>query len=86
MSPPTGVNESCIALTLPLEAAVVAHAQIPEFTIPKRSKGPEMQMETNVQLPAGNPRADLGDDELRAGAAADALVGVAPSYLGAASA
>lgn len=30
-----------------------------EFTIPKRTKGPEMQMETNVQLPAGNPRATL---------------------------
>ena len=33
--PANGVNESCIELTLPLEAPVVAHDHIPEFTIPK---------------------------------------------------
>ena len=36
-SPPSGVNESCIALTEPLEAAVVAVAQSAEFTTPNRT-------------------------------------------------
>lgn len=30
-----------------------------EFTIPKRTRGPEMHMETHAKLPAENPRATL---------------------------
>ena len=41
-SPPSGVNESCIALTEPFEAAVVATAQSAEFTAPKRTSFPSM--------------------------------------------
>ncbi len=40
--PPRGVNESCIAFTEPLEAAVVAVAQIAELAMPKRSSLPSM--------------------------------------------
>ena len=40
--PPSGVNESCIALTEPLEAPVVAVAHRAEFTIPNRVSFPSM--------------------------------------------
>ena len=40
--PPSGVKESCIELTEPLEAAVVAVAQSAEFTTPKRVSLPSM--------------------------------------------
>ena len=41
-SPPSGVNESCIALTEPLEAAVVAVAHSAELAMPKRTSLPSM--------------------------------------------
>ena len=41
-APPSGVNESCIALTAPHDAAVVAQAQSAEFVIPKRVSLPSM--------------------------------------------
>ena len=41
-SPPSGVNESCIELTEPFEAAVVAVAQSAELTMPKRVSLPSM--------------------------------------------
>ena len=41
-SPPSGVNESCIEFTEPLEAAVVAVAQMAELTGPKRTSLPSM--------------------------------------------
>ena len=37
-----GVKESCIALTEPLEAAVVAVAQSAEFAMPNRTSLPSM--------------------------------------------
>ena len=40
--PPSGVNESCIELTEPFEAAVVAVAQSAEFAMPKRVSLPSM--------------------------------------------
>ena len=40
--PPSGVNESCIALTAPLEAAVVAAANSAECAMPKRDSLPSM--------------------------------------------
>src|SRR5437764_15223878 len=40
--PPRGENESCIELTEPLEAAVVAEAQTAEFTMPRRVSFPSM--------------------------------------------
>jgi hypothetical protein len=40
--PPSGVNESCIALTEPFDAAVVAVAHSVELTIPKRVSLPSM--------------------------------------------
>ena len=40
--PPSGVNESCIALTEPLEAAVVAVAHSAELAMPKRVSLPSM--------------------------------------------
>ena len=40
--PPSGVNESCIAFTEPLEADVVAVAQSAELTTPKRVSLPSM--------------------------------------------
>ena len=40
--PPSGVKESCIELTLPLEAAVVALAQMAELAMPKRVSLPSM--------------------------------------------
>ena len=40
--PPSGVNESCIAFTEPLDAAVVAVAQIAESVMPKRTSLPSM--------------------------------------------
>jgi hypothetical protein len=41
-SPPSGVNESCIAFTEPFEAAVVAVAQSAELAIPNRISLPSM--------------------------------------------
>ena len=41
-SPPSGVKESCIELTLPLLAAVVAAAQIADWAMPKRASFPSM--------------------------------------------
>ena len=41
-SPPSGVYESCIELTEPLEAAVVAAAQIVDEAMPKRASLPSM--------------------------------------------
>ncbi len=41
-SPPNGVNESCMALTLPFEAAVVAEAHNAESATPKRASLPSM--------------------------------------------
>src|SRR5260221_8981684 len=41
-SPPSGVNESCIALTEPFDAAVVVVAQRAEEEIPKRTSLPSM--------------------------------------------
>ena len=41
-SPPSGVKESCIALTEPFEAAVVAVAQSAELAMPKRTSLPSM--------------------------------------------
>ena len=40
--PPSGVYESCIELTEPLEAAVVAVAQNAELAMPKRTSLPSM--------------------------------------------
>ena len=40
--PPSGVNESCIELTDPLEAAVVAAAHSAELAMPKRVSLPSM--------------------------------------------
>ena len=40
--PPSGVKESCIALTDPLEAAQVAVAQLAEPVMPKRTSLPSM--------------------------------------------
>ena len=40
--PPSGVNESCIELTEPFEAAVVAVAQSAELATPKRTSLPSM--------------------------------------------
>ena len=40
--PPSGVNESCIALTEPFEAAVVALAHRVELTMPKRVSLPSI--------------------------------------------
>ena len=40
--PPSGVKESCIALTEPFEAPVVAVAQMAELTMPKRTSFPSM--------------------------------------------
>ena len=40
--PPSGVNESCIELTEPFEAAVVAEAHSAEFAMPKRTSLPSM--------------------------------------------
>ena len=40
--PPKGVNESSMALTDPLEAAVVATAQMDEAVIPNRVSFPSM--------------------------------------------
>ncbi len=40
--PPSGVKESCIALTEPFDAAVVAAAQSAEFAIPNRTSLPSM--------------------------------------------
>ena len=58
-SPPSGVNESCIALTEPFDAAVVAVAQSAELAMPKRTSLPSM-------LPPGLRRGrDLVDAELR---------------------
>ena len=41
-SPPNGVNESCMELTEPLEAAVVAVAHKTELAIPKRTSFPSI--------------------------------------------
>ena len=41
-SPPSGVNESCIELTEPFDAAVVALAHSAEFAMPKRTSLPSM--------------------------------------------
>jgi hypothetical protein len=41
-SPPSGMKLSCMALTEPLEAAVVAVAQRAESTMPKRVSLPSM--------------------------------------------
>ena len=40
--PPSGVNESCIALTAPFEAAVVVAAKSAELAMPKRVSLPSM--------------------------------------------
>ena len=40
--PPSGVKLSCMALTEPLDAAVVADAQMAELTMPKRVSFPSM--------------------------------------------
>ncbi len=40
--PPSGVNESCIELTEPLDAAVVVVAHNAELTTPKRVSLPSM--------------------------------------------
>ena len=42
INPPSGVKESCMELTLPLVAAVVAVAQIADWAMPKRSSLPSM--------------------------------------------
>ena len=41
-SPPSGVNESCMELTDPFDAAVVAVAQSAELAMPKRVSLPSM--------------------------------------------
>src|SRR5438093_9906926 len=41
-SPPSGVKESCIELTEPFEAAVVAVAHIAELTMPTRTSLPSI--------------------------------------------
>ena len=40
--PPSGVYESCMELTEPLDAAVVAVAHSAEFAMPKRASLPSM--------------------------------------------
>ena len=40
--PPSGVNESCIALTEPFDAAVVAVAHSAELTMPQRVSLPSL--------------------------------------------
>src|SRR6185312_13564544 len=41
-SPPSGVNESCMALTEPFDAAVVVVAHNAELTMPNRTSFPSM--------------------------------------------
>ena len=50
--PPSGVKESCIALTAPHEAAVVMAANRPEASMPKRTSLPSMLPPACIALAA----------------------------------